>query len=188
MKHIDVSFTKKEISLIKEMIGTTLTKYKCDPFMFSTVVYGIVGICTDKSAYAFTNKIQVMDYYGTNEDVAIFRVEKCEDSTIKSLIKENTMIELPINKKIKEIDIINENQKVFENNKQIYDVWLTRGIIFRLEDNTEISLEKNVWFSEMITVDEGEKLLNKFTPIEEFSEDWEGDFQGKCARDIVKLF
>ncbi len=114
MKHIDVSFTKKEISLIKEMIGTTLTKYKCDPFMFSTAVYGIVGICTDKSAYAFTNKIQVMDYYGTNEDVAIFRVEKCEDSTIKSLIKENTMIELPINKKIKEIDIINENQKVFE--------------------------------------------------------------------------
>ena len=97
------------------------------------------------------------------------------------------MIELPVKKTIKEIDIINEHQKVFENDKQTYDVWLTRGIIFRLEDDTEISLEKNVWFSEMITVDKGENLLSKFTPVEEFSEDWEGNFRGECSRDIVRF-
>ena len=180
MKSIDVRFNQEEISLIKNMVGTTLTKYKCDP-------YGIVGICTDKSAYAFTNAIQVMDYYGADEDVAVLRLEKRADSEIESLISENTMIELPVKKTIKEIDIINEHQKVFENDKQTYDVWLTRGIIFRLEDDTEISLEKNVWFSEMITVDKGNNLLSKFTPVEEFSEDWEGDFRGECSRNVVRF-
>ncbi len=187
MKSIDVRFNQEEISLIKNMVGTTLTKYKCDPFEFSTAVYGIVGICTDKSAYAFTNTVQVMDYYGANEDVAVFRLEKRFDSEIQSLISENTMIELPVKKIIKEIDVINEHQKVFENGNQTYDVWLTRGIIFKLEDNTEISLEKNVWFSEMITVDKGENLLSKFTPASEFSEDWEGDLRGECSRDLVRF-
>ena len=187
MKSIDVRFNQEEISLIKNIVGTTLTKYKCDPFEFSTAVYGIVGICTDKSAYAFTNAIHVMDYYGADEDVAVFRLVKRSDSDIKSLISENTMIELPVNKTIKEIDVINEHQKVFAHDKQTYDVWLTRGIIFRLEDDTEISLEKNVWFSEMITVDKGDNLLNKFTPTREFSEDWEGDFRGECSRDIVRF-
>ena len=187
MKSIDVRFNQEEVSLIKNMIGTTLTKYKCDPFEFSTAVYGIVGICTDKSAYAFTNAIQVMDYYGADEDAAVFRLVKRSDSDIKSLISGNTMIELPVNKTIKEIDVINEHQKVFTHDKQTYYVWLTRGIIFILEDDTEISLEKNVWFSEMITVDKGDNLLNKFTPTREFSEDWEGDFRGECSRDIVRF-
>ena len=187
MKHIDIRFDDIELGAIRDMIGTTLTKYKCDPFEFSTAVYGIVGICTDKASYAFTNFIQIMDYYGADEDVAVFRVEKRPDADIKSLINGNTMIELPVNKIIKEVDIVNEHQKVFKCHKQAYDVWLTRGIIFRLEDDSEISLEKNIWFSEMITVDKGQQLLRKFTPVEEFVQDWEGDFRGECSREIVKI-
>lgn len=39
----------------------------------------------------------------------------------------------------------------------------------------------------MITVDKGVDLLHKFTPVEEFSEDWEGAFRAECARTILKL-
>ncbi len=188
MKYIDVRFNQEEIKLIKNMVGKTLTKYKCDPFEFSTAVYGIVGICTNNISYAFTNMVQVMDYYGADEDVAIMHVEERNDSKIKSLISENTMIEIPVNKTIKEIYVINEHQKVFLFDKQIYDVMLTRGIIFYLDDNSEISLEKNVWFSEMITIDKGHHLLNKFTPIEEFVENWTGNYRGECFREIIKFF
>lgn len=187
MKQIDIRFDSKEISLIKNMLGKVLTKYKCDPFEFSTAVYGIVGICIEDSAYAFTNKLHVMDYYGAKEDVAVFKIEACLESSIQSLIKENKMIEMPINMLINEIDVINEHQELFEDGKQTYDVWLTRGIIFKLEDETEISLEKNVWFSEMITVDKGKKLLEKFTPVQEFTEDWEQNFHAKCSREALKL-
>ena len=186
MKQIDVRFSEEELNLIKDMIGTALTKYKCNTFT-SPDAYGIIDICTDKSSYAFTNFIHVMDYYGTKEDVAVFRVEKRPESKINSLISNNTMIEIPVNKAIKEIDIVNEHQKVFRNNIQTYDVWLTRGIIFKLDDEVEISLEKNIWFSEMITIDKGEQLLNKFTPVKEFIENWEGDYRGECTREIIKI-
>ena len=188
MKYVDICFNEKEISCIRDMIGTILIKYKCDPFEYSTAVYGIVGIYTDKASYTFTNLIQTMDYYGANEDVAVFRVDKCSALEIKSFITGNTMIEVPVNKIIKDVDIINEHQKVFEHGNQAYDIWLTRGIVFKFEDSTELSLEKNIWFSEMITVDKGEQLLSRFTPVEEFAEDWEGDFCGECTREVVKIF
>ncbi len=37
------------------------------------------------------------------------------------------------------------------------------------------------------TVDKGTDLLKKFTPTEEFSEDWEGAFRGECSREIIKV-
>ncbi len=187
MKQIDVRFNHEELGLVRDMVGKVLEKYKCDPFEFSTAVYGIVGICTNESAYAFTNKIHVLDYYGAMEDVAVLGIEERSEAEIQSLVSGNTMINMPVNKLIKEVDLVNEHQQVFENNQKTYDVWLTRGIIIRLEDDTEISLEKNVWFSEMITVDKGTDLLKKFTPVEEFSEDWEGIFKGVCSREIVKV-
>ncbi len=187
MKQIDVRFNNEELDFIKAMVGKVLKKYKCDSFEFSTAVYGIVGICTSESTYAITNKISVLDYYGSMEDVAVFGIEKRSEAEIQSLVSGNTMISMPVNKLIQEVDIINEHQQVFENNQKAYDVWLTRGIIIKLEDDMEISLEKNVWFSEMITVDRGTNLLEKFTPVEEFAEDWEGDFRGECSREIIKV-
>ncbi len=187
MRQIDVRFNCEEIDFIKAMVGKVLKKYKCDPFEFSKAVYGIVAIYTSEAAYAVTNKISVLDYYGAMEDVAVLRIEKRPEAEIQSLVSENTMINMPVNKLIKEVDIINEHQQVFENNQKTYDVWLTRGIIIKLEDDTEISLEKNVWFSEMITVDKGTDLLERFTSVEEFAEDWEGVFRGTCSREIVKV-
>ena len=37
-----------------------------------------------------------------------------------------------MNQFIKKITIINENQQLFENGTQTYNVWLTRGVIFDL--------------------------------------------------------
>ncbi len=188
MQQIDVRFNDKELSLLRSSVGRMLTKYKCDPFEFSTAVYGVVGICIEKSAYTFTNKLQVMDYYGAKEDVAIFRINECPESEIQSLIKGVKMIEMPVNKVVKEVQVINEHQELFENGKKTYDVWLTRGVIFKLEDGVEVSLEKNVWFSEMITVDKGTHLLEKFTPTQEFVEDWEENFHAECSRETVRFF
>ena len=53
---------------------------------------------------------------------------------------------MPVGCRVKEIQIVNEHQKLYEDEVQTYDVWLTRGIVFVLEDGLEIALEKNVWF------------------------------------------
>lgn len=187
MKKIDVRFSASEMAELKSMVGKKMVKYKCDPFEFSTSVYGIVGISLEDSDYAFTNMTDVMDYYGNQEDVALFKVERRPFSSIKSFIQNQTMIENPVDATISEVMVVNESQHLFENDKQIYEVLLTRGVIFKFEDGHELSLEKNIWFSEDITVEKGYSLLDRFTSEAEFGEGWSGEFRGECSREIVTL-
>lgn len=91
-----------------------------------------------------------------------------------------------INEKIKEIHLVQENQRLYKNNKQIYDVWVTRGIIFVLKSGHEISFEKAVWFSEDIYINKGYNLIDSFQSIDEFREDWDESegYRGECTRNI----
>ena len=164
-----------------------MLKYKCDPFEFSTSVYGIVGIAFEDASYAFTNLTEVIDYYGEQEDVALFKIERKPFSVIQSLIHNQTMIETPVESIISEIIVVNEHQQLFENKEQTYDVLLTRGIIFRFIDGLELSLEKNIWFSEDITVKKGYNLIDNFSPTSEFVESWSGSYRGECSRETVLL-
>ena len=162
-------------------------RYKSDPFDYTPSSFGLVGIITEDNSCAFTNTIEVLDYYGAKEDVAVFRLEERPEEQIESLLQDTKMIKVPVNRVIREIQIVNEHQKLFEGEKQTYDVWVTRGVIFIMDDGLEVSFEKNVWFSEMITVDRGENLIEKFDPTSEFTEDWEAPEHAECVREIIRL-
>ena len=187
MKQIDVRFSASDMALIKEMVGKKLVKYKCDPFEFSTSVYGIVGIAFEDAAFAFTNTIVPMDYYGEQEDVALFKVEQTSFISIRSMVQNQTMIETPVESVVTEVMVVNELQQLFEKGIETYEVWVTRGIIFKFEDGHELSFEKNIWFSEDITVEKGYDLLQRFTPTTEFEEGWSGNYLGKCSRKVISI-
>jgi len=187
MKHIDVRFSKDAIELLRSMIGQTMLKYKCDPFIFSTSVYGLAGIIFKNGAFAFTNFTEPLDYYGVTEDVAVFRLVSMPEKEIYSQIQGEKMIEVAVNNQIKEIHIVNENQSLFEDGIKTYDVWLTRGVIFKFIDGLELSFEKNIWFSEDITIERGYDLITRFSPVDEFLENWEGEYRGECTRETITL-
>jgi hypothetical protein len=183
---IDKRFEYQTINLLKGFINKQCISLRCDPFYFSTSVYGLVGININNKWLSITNFIEVLDYYGEKDDVAVFKINETEEQNIKSLTGEN-MIDIPINEKIVSIDIINENQRLYKNSLQIYDVWFTRGIIFILENGNEISLEKDVWFSEDIIVERGKKLLEKFSSTNRFTENFDDEYIGECSRKIIKI-
>lgn len=187
MKQIDVRFSPADMEVIQSMIGKKMIKYKCDPFIFTPSVYGIVGISFDNKAYAFTNFTKNMDYFGAREDVAIFSIEATSFSEMQSRIRNQTMIETPVNGIISEIYVVNERQQLFKNNVQTYEVLLTRGIIFKFQDGHELSFEKNIWFSEDIYVRRGYNLITQFVPTTEFEESWVDGYRGKCIREIATL-
>lgn len=187
MKQIDVRFTASDMEAIQSMIGKIMLKYKCDPFEFSTSVYGIVGISLEDASYAFTNFTEVMDYYGEKEDVALFKMECMSFSKIHSFVQDQTMIETPVDSVISEVVVVNECQKLFENGTQTYEVLTTRGIIFKFEDSHELSFEKNIWFSEDISVEKGYDLIDRFTPATEFVEGWSGEYRGECSRELITV-
>lgn len=81
----------------------------------------------------------------------------------------------------------NENQRLYKSGIQTYDVWVTRGVIFKLENGREISLEKDVWFSEDIIVERGENLIEKFASTNEFIENFDGEYKAECQRYTITI-
>ncbi len=64
---------------------------------------------------------------------------------VYSFIEGESMIETPVNSVLKQVIIVNENQSLFKNGVQTYEVNLTSGIIFVMEDGLQISYEKNIF-------------------------------------------
>ena len=189
MKQIDVRFTENMVNMLQSMIGKEFRKIKCDPFDYSPLVYGLVGLYIDERVFKLDNYIEAQDFFGTLEDVAMFKLHASEDSEIHSCGENVQMIEVPIMTRIVSIRVVEENQRLFVNNKQTYNVWLTRGVIFELEDEREVSFEKSIWFSEFIDVQRGYNLIDRFQPTDSFLEEWneaEG-YRGECERVIRTL-
>jgi len=184
MKTIDVRFSKEIYEKIQSMVNQEFKMIRHDPLIYGPGAYGIVGVYVGDKVFAITNQTEVLDYYGTMEDVAVFRFDESETAQIASLTN-NEMVNYPIKNIIKEIRIVNENQQLFQQGTQIYDVHTVRGIIFVFQDGREISFEKPVWFSEDIYIEKGYDLYDKFAPTDAFLEDWEDGYTAKCTRETV---
>lgn len=162
----------KEIDLLKSMIGKTFDKYKCDPFINTPMVYGIIGIYINGKPFKITSLLKTVQRFLVKDDVAILQIAETTDENIKTFMVDGEMIDTPINSKIKSISVVNDYQTI-EHTGHIYEFNSTVGLIFSLEDSREISFEIGTWFSEMITIRKGYHLIDKFTPIDDFIEEWE---------------
>lgn len=184
---IDKRIGNGDSGIFRDMVEKTLLCIMHDPFVYSNSVYGIVGMNFDNTFYKISNKSNVQDYFGAKEDVAIFNITKDEKKNIHSNIEGEKMIEIPINQRIRHINVVNEHQRLYENTQQTYDVWITRGVIIELADGLEISFEKEIWFSEEINIERGYKLIDKFFPVSRIEEEWPFPKKMICKREIIKI-
>lgn len=184
MNTIDMRFN---VNVIKRLIGKMFIKYKCDPFDFTNSVTQIVGIYIGEWVFLLTNIQENVDYFGVVDDVAICRFTETVDDSVKSAFKNTEMITTPVSGTIDKIFLINENQKLFRNGEELYNVWLTRAIIFFV-DGREISFEKdNVPFSEEIIIQRGYDLIEKLSDEKEFLKSWSEGLVPECTRDIIEI-
>lgn len=184
MKSIDKRITKE---IFNKMVGKRLNYIMHDPFIYSNSVYGIVGLNIEDEYFKVSNQIEVEDFFGAKEDVARFDVIKDQKENIHSYVDGVNMSATPINQLIKGILVVNEHQQLFEDEQQTYDVWITRGFIIELADGLEISLEKEIWFSEEINIERGYNLIDKFSPISRVTEGWSSPKKMVCEREILYI-
>ena len=128
--------------------------------------------------------VEELDFYGSTEDVAVRTVEKTE----YPLVAEKSFIKMPIQQTITKISLIQENQQMFDQGVQTYDVWVTRGIIIDVGDH-QISFEKPVWFSEDIIIRKGYELQKTFRSAEAITnaENWNDGMEMTCSRNVETL-
>lgn len=180
--------TEKESDILKSMIGKTFEMFKCDSFIFSSSVYGLVGFYIGEKIYKFCAFLESAQYFFQRDDVVRIRVEETVDSEIVSMMDGGTFIDTPVKSKISSITIVNDYQKVvYGDDERCFET--TKGIIFRFEDTREISFEVPTWFSEMITIRKGYNLLEKFVSENDFLEEWEkcGEYIASTKREVIVI-
>ena len=183
MTKIDIRLNENEINKLEQLLGAKLKAFFHDPFTFTNTSSQAVKLQTDITELYIYNFTEPYDYYGSEEDVAVLSIEDME----YPFIKNKSFIETPVKDTIQKIIIVNENQRLYKNDELMYDVWLTRGIIFDFGDH-QISFEKAVWFSEDIIIKKGYELAKELTPVSLFiNNTWEEDSIAKCERNEIVL-
>lgn len=180
MININKKITADMATLLKGLIGTEFVSFTAENFHFDNTVFGQVKISGSQSIVFINAVLQVVDYYGAPEDVCILDV-----STEPSISDDkyfDGLTTTPIHRNIKEIHVVQEQQELFEHNKKIYNVEITRGIVFVMEDGYEVAFEKTSPFTELIAISRGKDLIQGFTPIDRIAE----GFTNECTMTVTR--
>ena len=185
---VDIRFDNATMEMLKSMIGKAFEYYSCDPFIFTPSVFGIVGFRIGGDTYKMTSNLEVVHRFFHDDEVAVMRLAPCQPGEIVSMMEDGQMIETPVKDTIISIDVVNDREAVAHDGERM-EMLSTKGIIFHLSGGNEISFEIGTWFSEMITIRRGYELVKQFTPLADFSEEWE-DSEGytpDCSRVIITV-
>lgn len=173
--------------IFKRMIGKQFYKYKCDPFVFTNTVTGIVGLYIGEKVFELKNEQTAFQYFDSMDDVALWNIKEVNDSDIHSFFEDTEQIITPVNQKIVKITLINEKQVACIDNLN-YSLLVTRAIVFHLE-NRDIYFEKdNTAFSEEIEIKRGHDLLSEFPKRNDyFLDQWIKGIEVSVETEFIKI-
>ncbi len=185
----DIRFDKKTLELLQLLVGQELEYFACERLEYTSSVYGMVVFAIGNKLYRITNLHERLEYFNSVDDVGVCRFEETNEDAVQSFLEGGELIKTPVKQRIKEIRIMNENQQLYHRGKQTYDMYTVRGIVFVMEDGREISVEKEIWFSEMITVRAGRNLMDEFESMDDFLGNWvdSQEYQTDGSREILIL-
>lgn len=148
-------------------IGKCFRKYRCDSFEYTNSVTGIVGIYINDKTFELRNEQESIQYFDSVDDIAVWGFREVNENDIRSFFEDTDQIDTPVDEIVKKITLVNEHQKV-KISDNIYELWITRAIIFHLETK-DIYFEKdNTAFSEEIEIKRGHDLANEFPKKNDF--------------------
>lgn len=187
MTHIDICFSNKIMDCLCRMIGLNFVKFRADPFVFSNSVFERVGIYTSDRVYLLKNTLHTIDYFGSQEDICGLEWYEVTETEIHSGLENTTQVDTLINRTIKEIHVVQEEQTLVRDLASIYELCFTRGILFIMDDGYEISFEMTNPFVETIAIRRGRNLIDGYTPIRSDDNDWPDGCKLKTNRTIDVL-
>lgn len=173
--------------IFKKMIGKQFNKYRCDPYVFTNTVTGIVGLYIGEKVFELKNEQSAFQYFDSMDDVALWNIKEVSDSEIYSVFENTEQIDTSINQNINSITLVNEHQ-IVNIHEQEYNLWLTRAIIFHLE-NRDIYFEKdNTAFSEEIEIKRGHDLLSEFPKRNDyFLDQWIEGIKSDVQTEFIEI-
>ena len=185
---VNISFNQITLDNLKRIVGGTLESYSCDPFIFSHSAFGIVGLKVNGEFYKITAELEQIQRFFSEDEVAVFRFQKCQEEEIVSRMDNGVLQDYPVKDVITKISVVNDIETVSHGN-DLRELVSTKGIVFHLSSGNEISFDVSTWFSEMISIRRGYDVISQIAPTDEFIEEWndcEG-YKASCTREVVSL-
>lgn len=178
---------EKETEMLKNIIGKKMEKYRHDEFLLGKgVVIGNVEFFVEEKTYALFDRNHVVDFFWGKEDICDFFFKEIEEKEAISYCLDTKQIDFPMNKKIKDIIVVNDKVELFERGKLQFTYKFLSGLIFVFED-LELGFEKRTWMQELIYVHKGQKIISSFkSPNEELNE-WPENQKSVNTREIIHL-
>ena len=182
MTEIDIRLSEQEVAPLRTWKHQQLLSIQHEKFLYTAASEQAVGFNVAGSFFYLYNFTEPMDYFGTTEDVARLTLE-----TVRyPCVDKKDWMTFPIEETIESIQLVQEQQELYEAGEKIYDVHMTRGLILDLGDR-ELAFEKHIWFTEEILIHQGHSLITAFRDPKEFEEDWVEGCQAKCTRSVLTL-
>ena len=189
MISIDKRFTDEEMNILRQLIGRKIVSLRHKEFCPAHASYGAVGIETEQGMLYLYNQTEHMNYFGSTDDETVLRLTHERRAWLDyDECPYVLAAESPVNETVKEIQVVHDHQRLYENGEQTFDVWLTWGIIFDFGDY-QYSLEKAQGFSGLIFIEKGNDLINTFSSTDGFEdpENWTDNCIAECDREIVVI-
>ena len=186
-KNVQIQDFRLNESDFNPLIGKCFKKYCCDSFEYTNGATGIVGIYIDDKTFELRNEQKSIQYFDSVDDIALWTFKEVNANDIHSFFEDTNQIDTPVNEIVKKITLVNELQKAKISN-EIYEIWITRAIIFHLE-NKDIYFEKdNTAFSEEIEIKRGHKLMDEFPKKNDFFlNQWVNGISSSVETEFVSL-
>lgn len=173
--------------IFKRMISQKFIKYKCDPFVFTNTVTGIVELYIGEKVFELKNEQTAFQYFDSMDDVALWNIKEVSDSEINSVFENTEQIDTSINQNINSITLVNEHQ-IVNIHEQEYNLWLTRAIIFHLENRDIYFKKDNTAFSEEIEIKRGHDLLSEFPKRNDyFLDQWIEGIKSDVQTEFIEI-
>lgn len=162
---------QNEVETLSCFIGSRLDYLQCDPFEYAPVVYGVVGLVFDGGGLEITNQFHVVNYFGDEEEVAVFGVCRANPQDFKSRVEDVVQVKVPVGQVVEDIKLVNITQCVNIDDIR-YSRVFTKAICVECEINTFCFIQDE-WFSELIEIQQD--IDTASIGDNEFLQDWPAD-------------
>lgn len=164
---IDVTLSANMLKILKSMVGHTFCSCTYADFP-PNEAYGNVLISLDNFSIELCNRLVVLPYFGTFEDISRFA---CWIKTGSFKPDCSSPIQVhPVNEKILSVSVIEDRISV---NGGEYEITFDMAVVIKTECHSYI-FSRGWYFAESMYVNI-DKTLDEIYPLEEVIDDWSDD-------------
>ena len=182
MTRVERYLTDGDIAVLKELRGKTLDYIRLNPDDPSHTVLQVIEFAFGNEKRYLYCDLEVMDFFGLTEDISYFEFTSIKYPFVDSC---NLVVE-QMGREITGVAEVRDTIKEYLDGELDYEFSFTRGIIIHF-GKYQMSLEKVSYFSELIRVRKGYDLVSKFSPVEDYRNDFIPNTKLELSRDVIEI-